>query len=236
MIHYLVPSRGRPQNAARLLMAFQATCIAETAITFCCDDDDPTLPEYKDIVESARYVNTGVTVGERIKMGPTLNKNAIKVAKAYPNDIIGFMGDDHEPQTAGWDTTIQYDLDVMKVGIWYGNDKIQGPNLPTAVAMTANIINTLGYMVLPGLVHMYIDNLWLTLGQRAGILRYRDDVIIEHLHPIAGRVAWDEGYREVNDGSVYEHDGGVFMRWQIQQSQQDIAKLIQLKENLNAAT
>jgi hypothetical protein len=232
MIHYLVPSRGRPQNAARLLMAFQATCISDTALTFCVDDDDPTLAEYKDIVESARYVNAGITVGERIRMGPTLNKNAVKVARAYPNDIVGFMGDDHLPRTAGWDTTLQYELDEMKVGIWYGNDTIQRGAIPTAVAMTANIINELGYMVLPGLIHMYIDNFWKALGDGSQTLRYRDDVIIEHIHPLAGKTAWDAGYIEVNDGKIYEHDGLLFQAYvQSQRYVDDVNKIIKLKEN-----
>lgn len=236
MIHYLVPSRGRPQNAARLLMAFQATCLAETAITFCVDGDDPMLDEYKDVVQSARYVNAGITVGgRRIKMGPTLNENAIKVARAYPDDIIGFMGDDHLPQTAGWDVKLQMDLDQAKVGIWYANDRIQGPALPTAVAMTANVINTLGYMVIPSLIHMYIDNLWRTLGERANILIYRGDIIIEHLHPIAGKVAWDAGYVEVNDGAVYAHDAAAFAVWQTLHMDDDVAKLITLREKLSEA-
>lgn len=234
MIHYLVPSRGRPQNAARLLMAFQATCINETAITFCVDDDDPTLDEYKDIVQSARYVNTGVTVGERIKMGPTLNKNAIKVARAYPNDIVGFMGDDHLPQTAGWDATLAWDLEQDKVGIWYANDTIQGPNIPTAVAMTANIINELGYMVLPDLIHMYIDNFWKALGDGAQVLRYRHDIIIEHVHPLAGKTAWDAGYVEVNDGKIYEHDGLIFQAYHgSERYASDVNKIVKLKEKLN---
>ena len=234
MIHYLVPSRGRPQNAVRLLMAFQATCLTETALTFCVDDDDPKLEEYKEIVADARYVNAGVTVGRRIKMGPTLDKNAVKVAHAYPNDIVGFMGDDHLPQTVGWDLNIATDLEEMKVGIWYGNDLIQRGDLPTAVAVTANVINTLGYMVIPGLIHMYIDNLWKSLGEGADILRYRHDVIIEHMHPIAGKVAWDDGYKEVNDDSVYNHDGRVFMEWQLRKRSLDIEQLKILKENLNA--
>lgn len=233
MIHYLVPSRGRPQNAARLLMAFQATCLTETALTFCVDDDDPTLDEYKDIVTSARHVNTGVTVGARIKMGPTLDKNAVKVARAYPNDIIGFMGDDHLPLTPGWDATLQADLDAMKVGIWYGNDTIQGPNIPTAVAMTANIINEIGYMVLPDLIHMYIDNFWKVLGDGAQVLRYRHDTIIEHVHPLAGKTPWDAGYVEVNDGKIYEHDGHVFATYMSSgRYTADVSKIIQLREKL----
>jgi hypothetical protein len=37
-------------------------------------------------------------------------------------------------------------------------------------------------------------------------LTYLEDVIIEHMHPVAGKADWDEGYREVNAQEVYSAD------------------------------
>jgi hypothetical protein len=36
------------------------------------------------------------------------------------------------------------------------------------------------------------------------------DVVIEHMHPIAGKAEWDEGYIRVNDGSMYATDAKSF--------------------------
>jgi hypothetical protein len=41
----IVPTRGRPAAATRLIEAFAATG-ATTDLVFCVDNDDPHLPEY----------------------------------------------------------------------------------------------------------------------------------------------------------------------------------------------
>ena len=41
-------------------------------------------------------------------------------------------------------------------------------------------------------------------------LHYLEEVIIEHLHPIAGKAEWDEGYKAVNAEEVYSADAKAF--------------------------
>jgi hypothetical protein len=109
------------------------------------------------------------------------------------------MGDDHVPRTAGWDATIVAHLDDPKEPrITYGDDLLQGANLPTAVFLQSKTVRALGYMCPPGMVHLYLDNFWKTLGEHLGTLGYLPEVVIEHLHPAAGKAAMDAGYREAN--------------------------------------
>ena len=44
----IVPSRGRPENAKRLVGAFLS---GGATVQFALDDDDPTLSEYEDFLE-----------------------------------------------------------------------------------------------------------------------------------------------------------------------------------------
>jgi len=37
-------------------------------------------------------------------------------------------------------------------------------------------------------------------------LRYIPEVVLEHLHPVAGKAEWDDQYREVNAPEVYSAD------------------------------
>ena len=46
--------------------------------------------------------------------------------------------------------------------------------------------------------HLYLDNFWKHLGEQTGGLRYLGDVVIEHLHPVAGKAPWDHRYAAVN--------------------------------------
>jgi hypothetical protein len=206
----IVPSRGRPENVASLIDAWR-TSRAYAELLIVVDDDDEKLGEYRDVTDEAPdWVHVRNT--PRKRLGPTLNEFATKFTDDY--DIIGFMGDDHRPRTHHWDKELARSIVSMGgVGLAYGNDLIQGVNLPTAVWMSSCIIETLGYMVPPGMIHLYLDDFWKALGMRLNRLAYVSSVVIEHMHPVAGKAAWDERYAEVNSGEMYENDGRLFQSY-----------------------
>jgi hypothetical protein len=193
----LVPTKGRPQNAARLISAWLETQ-AKAQLMFLGDEDDEKLPDYEVImrqVEGDHLVQ--MIAGPPKRIGPWLNEVAPAIVEMSPAEsVVGFMGDDHVPRTRWWDRQIFNSL-TLRPGIVYGNDLFQGPNLPTAVFMTGRIIGELGYMVPPGLQHMYLDNAWKEWGERSGSLTYLADVVIEHMHPHAGKAEGDETYGQV---------------------------------------
>lgn len=209
----IVPTRGRPKAAAELLAAYRdASVQSDTSILFAVDDDDPELRGYYDLIENLPD-GFPMMLGPRLRMGPTLNLWAERAATTWSGryDIIGFMGDDHRPRTPGWDARVSDALRPTP-GVAYGNDLIQGPSLPTAVFVSAQVIRRLGYIAPPGLTHLYLDNFWLELGHATTLL-YLGDVVFEHLHPIAGKAEWDAGYIEVNSGGTQEHDRLEFERY-----------------------
>lgn len=208
----LVPSRGRPENVARLEQAFKDTGAWDDPrchLVVCVDDDDPTLSEYVDRTESV------LVVRPRLGLVGTLNEQAhwyAHVSLLQPK-YIGFMGDDHHPGTPGWAERIRDELRDLGTGIAWGNDLFQGENLPTAVFMTVDIILTLGYMAPPCLRHLFADNAFKAWGEGIGRLRYLSDVVIEHLHPEANKSEWDEHYVRVNSGEMYAADGAAWEQY-----------------------
>lgn len=220
MLTVIVPTRGRPKNLADLWTAFAETCTGETRLFACVDADDPELPEYRRIHEAAYDDGTAdrdnprflLLVGPRLRLGGTLNMVAPYQATWAP--YLGFMGDDHRPRTRGWDSAYMAELERLGTGLVYGNDLIQGAALPTQVAMTSDIVLAAGHMVPPGAVHLWLDNAWLALGRALNAITYLPNVIVEHLHPIAGKSAWDAGYTEANADAVSEADRAVFEAWQ----------------------
>lgn len=203
----IVPSRGRPQSVALLAQAWADTD-ATAKLLLCVDNDDHTMSQYVDACEQH---GIEILVGPRRRMGPTLNEVAVRYCDSWT--AIGFMGDDHRPRTTGWDVRMLAELDRLGHGIVYGDDLIHGANLPTAVVMSASIVQTLGYMCPPGLIHLMLDNFWRDLGNGAGCLSYLPDVVIEHMHPIAAKGEWDAGYDEVNADSMYDADGATYQRY-----------------------
>jgi len=226
----IVPSRGRPQNIAALLSAWAETTTGDTELWIALDDDDPTLSESLTVCSSMEWPAEPVhpprwIVQPRLRLAGTLNALAVAAAETGQYKAIGFMGDDHRPRTKHWDAMFSAALDALGTGLVYGNDLIQGAALPTAVAMTADIIATLGYMVPPGLVHLYADTAWLELGKAIAKARYLPEVVLEHMHPIAGKAAEDAGYREANAPEQYESDRIAFENWMHDGFDADIAKL-----------
>lgn len=213
----VVPTRGRPVNAKTLLEAWADTGTTRADLMFVVDDDDPCLSEYRSVVPQ-RWL----TVGKRERLGPTLNREAMRWADTY--EVVGFMGDDHVPRTDGWDLSVLYALRRPGVRVAYGNDLLQGERLATAVFMHGDLISALGYMCPPHQIHLYLDDFWMLLGRAVG-MTYMPDTVIEHVHPVAGKTPWDAGYREVNDLSVYEHDRTAFDVYLRHVWQEELARL-----------
>jgi hypothetical protein len=192
----IVPSRHRPQNIERLIRAWADTHAGATLAIGFDDDDEKTGEEIKPLTQLADNLRVDIhwNEDEHTNMATTLNRLAVHYADHYAQ--IGFLGDDHLPRTLHWDHMIELEL-RRPVSMAYGNDLFQGVNLPTAVFMTSDIIRTLGYMSPPVFRHMWIDNVWKEWGTATGRLSYLSNVIIEHIHPQAGKADIDQGYREV---------------------------------------
>jgi hypothetical protein len=205
----IVPTRGRPDAARELAQVFADTTTGHSAIVFVVDQTDPKLEEYHEKVPPFADLIVRDTNG----MVPALNTVAGWLADDGGVFAIGFMGDDHRPRTTGWDEAYLEALRELGTGIVYGNDLFQGANLPTQCAMTSNIIRKLGFMAPPNLQHLYVDNFWRDLGNECGMLRYLPDVVVEHMHPFAGKAEMDEGYRRVNAPEVNAKDASAYSEW-----------------------
>jgi hypothetical protein len=202
----IVPSRSRPANIVRFVSAFAVTRTSGADLLVVVDDDDPCLLDYQAIALTPGRSWFRLEAQPPRRLGPTLNY----WSAGQPNyDIIGFAGDDHIMRTKHWDLCVAQALRT-RPGVAYGNDLLQGPNLPTAAFISTVLIDALGYMVPRGLIHMYLDNFWKELGMNLDALTYFNDVVIEHMHFLNGKAELDEGYKRVNAREMYAHDKRVF--------------------------
>lgn len=183
------------------------------------DDDDPEAPNYR------RYKDPRITVevGPRRRLVAATNYGV----ETHPDyEYYGSMGDDHIPMTEGWDTKLIERIESNNGwGIAYGDDLLKHEQLPTACIMSANIIQAIGYMCLPALIHLYVDDFWKELGAATGMLFYEPSVVVEHVHPFGGKVPMDEGYKESNSIANFNHDHEVFIDWKNNQKQTDIERI-----------
>jgi hypothetical protein len=240
----LVPSRNRPGTARPVADAIAQTSTADAVLAYVVDESDPTGGDYARAlgcpvvdVRAAGPADWAGLVERRVGVFRTpsktmieaLNEAAVAVVDQVRPYAVAFLGDDNRPRTAGWDARFVAELRRLGTGVVYGNDLIQGANLPTQVAMTADIIRELGWMGPPGLTHLYIDNFWYDLGERAGCLRYLPDVVIEHLHPLAGKGPVDEGYRRVNSPAAYRSGEAAYRAYAAASLDADAARVRALR-------
>lgn len=188
----IIPSRGRQAKIKDCIDQLRSTALEQVDVHVAIDDDDV----YPDI--------EGVVYEKNPRMMSVAKIN--HVAKKYQDKYkyVGYIGDDHFLLTDGWDVKIKESL--QDVGIAYGNDLLAGSNLATAVFMTTNISVWLGFMGLEGLVHFFVDNFWVDLGRKAGVLTYLEHVIVEHRHFSINKSEIDDTYRAVNNDYIFVPD------------------------------
>jgi hypothetical protein len=191
----VVPSRGRPQNIARLWSAMQATCKGDTTLLVGVDDDDPALDQYPGIYGDGRGC-AGESVHPWYHVAGGMRQvvawlNALSVPHAGEYRWVGHIGDDNVPSTPGWDVRI---MDALRdTPLAFGNDLY--PTRPPGslcchVFAQSRVITALGYFGPPSIRHMYVDVAWYAWGMGAGIT-FLPDVVIEHLHYTLGRAPFD---------------------------------------------
>lgn len=217
---WIVPSRGRPANVERLILAWDAhsTC---SDLLICVDTDD----EASDGLMVPCPTTGSITVRHRprARLGPTLNAAAMENVDRY--EALAFCGDDHLIRTPNLDGLWLDELRRLGTGMVYGDDLLQHDAFPTAVAMTSDIVRALGWMSPPGLTHLNIDVAWKRLGDALGCLSYLPDTIIEHMHPANGKANLDAGYESVNNDAMVSADGAAFARWVAEDFDADVARV-----------
>jgi len=206
----IIPTRGRPQAVSEIAAAWNETG-ATADLRFVIDNDDPAEDEYlaaiTKVMETPRSWRLHYTDGPRLRLCGSLNDAALHDAPNYR--FLAFFGDDHRPRTAGWDARLRECLSGGP-GIVYGNDLLMSERMPTAVAMTSDIVQTLGYMAPPSLVHLCLDLVWLDWGHGMERITYLDDVVIEHMHPANGKAQLDQGYEECNSPEQVSADSAAY--------------------------
>ncbi|MFI2663732.1 hypothetical protein [Micromonospora carbonacea] len=227
----IVPSRGRPESLPKVVKAWQATGAFDHAeLMFAIDDDDPSRDAY------LAHQLPCVSIRVAPRWQPMVHKlNNAAVVRATGTSPLGgfcalaFAGDDHLPRTPGWAGRYVDELRQLGTGIVYGDDGYQGERLPTQWAMTVDIVRALGRMVPAPVEHLYCDNSVLDLGRAAGCIRYLPDVLVEHMHPVAGKAVDDDQYRRVNSGDQYARDGRAYRRWLRSGLRVDAARVRELR-------
>jgi len=215
----ICPTRGRPKQCLEMVDSFLATS-KMSRLKIYLDMDDPCLYEYLDLVSG----KVPCVIDQRKTITQIINE-----AQGFAPECFGWFSvtnDDFVYKTDAWDVKLVGEIQLHGgIGIAYGNDLLQGVNMPTTSVVSREIVQALGWLQMPRLTHLFGDNVWKAIGQAAGCLHYRPDVIIEHKHYFGHKAQQDDIYKNTNSRAMYDKDGLAFHFWSTQEGIEDIRKV-----------
>lgn len=203
---------------------FRDTKRGFTELVIVVDRDDPDYEGYEGIL---RWNEVPMITAPETARGMCGALNyAFEDMSGHLGEYVGFMGDDHFPRTEGWDLDYITELEAIGgIGFVYGDDLYQHQTIPTQVAFSTAIAETLGWMVPPQFHHLFVDVVWRDLGLGIERLSYLPNTIVEHMHPLAGKVRSDKNYAIVNNSVIARHDQEAYDEYVKNDLAADVLKL-----------
>lgn len=195
-ISLLLPTRGRPDEAARFLKSVAETTTSpeHVEIIIYVDEDDATSHNIgRDDLSIKRII------GPRRTMG---HYNSECLAQST-GAVIVLVNDDMVIRTRGWDEMVRkLDMSVPdNIYLAYGNDMLKKSRLCTFPILSRRTCEVLQEPYHHAYRGAFIDYHLMDIFKRlehAGYPRvfYLDDLVFEHLHHRSGKAPMDTTYRE----------------------------------------
>lgn len=137
---------------------------------------------------------------------------------------IGLLQDDLLPITSNWDGLLVKSLNgwnLASASDGRGSGRMHG-----AIAWSGELARTMGWITPPGFRHLFVDDVWETLGRETSCWTFREDVITHHLNQTYG-AAPDETAIRIR--SHHEHDEAIFKTWLASDKDECVRKIVDLR-------
>lgn len=188
-------TKNRPDRIQEMIKSFYETRQSElTQIVYCLDTKDKNLEKYYSVLGENIIIMANPNY-----QTPMFNLIAKELFKDF--DYYGLVNDDHIFRTKGWDTELVKTVEEKGNGwgiahancLWHDSDIVC--RHPSCFVFSNKIIRLLDYAIYPELRHYKIDTYLRDLTEPLGLLFFREDVIIEHMHVHVGKAEMDENYK-----------------------------------------
>lgn len=229
---WLLPSLDRPHLLEEFFKAYRES-EGSTPGLVLVDKEDPQKELYLkiDYPQDWRLVLTdAVTMGDKVR-------EVWNEIKDY--EWVGILNDDHRPRTKGWDQKVLSQITGTNVVAtndgWVAPHRIAG-----AICFSGGFLRALGYMFLSGQHHLFSDDVWAHVSNRAQAGRLLMDVLVEHDHAYKNEKLRDKTFTLINgekglvngqgEGGFWPGDKKVFEEWHSTgQAERDAQKILDLQ-------
>ena len=192
VISLLCPTRNRPANVIRMTDSAlsMASSPDDVEFAFYCDDDAPgSVPE---IIADGPGVK--VVTGPRIVLSDMWNK----CFEACTGQIAMQCDDEAVFRSPGWDAQVRDAFDAIpdRIAFVHGSDGHQPPTFGALGFLSREWVQAAGRFTPPYFSCDYGDTWINDVANAIGRRVFVPGLVIEHLHPIAGKAQWDETHGE----------------------------------------
>lgn len=194
MISLLIPTRGRPQNIARLVESVVQTAASDGwEIVWCADEDDlPTIEAIRALDPEHHQLLIG------LRAIPSVRWNEAWVHAR--GDIFGLFGDDCVWKAPGWDQMVEeaFRRYPDRLALVYGPDGFRNELHASHPFISRAWSELFGRVLVEHFGHDWSDT-WLNdVAEACGRRHYIPEMWIQHMHPDDPNlgVEQDDIYRE----------------------------------------
>ena len=214
----VIPTRDRPHNAQRAFEQLKKVSVESDFLMIINEDQFEMYSSIKHIP----FYDVPSELGSIGKVNYVL-EDSPSILSQY--QTITGIDDDCMVTTPEWDAHLLAPIKRRGYGISYGNDTMQGENLPTKVMISTNILKPLGFWAPPVLTHLFADNFWKELGTALAALTYFPNVMMEHWHYLNGKAPIDELYQSIYRAGEMENAQDAFTGYMKEDFARDVERV-----------
>lgn len=204
---WILASRGRVENIKRFLDKWKET-VATTPVYFRIDECDPDIENYQKLSYPSNWT---IVIGKRCRLGGAMNE----LFQNHPDrDWYGLLADDLIPQTKFWDVRL---IEAAgKSFISQANDLTRKPQNCCHPVIGGDLVRAAGWFALPDCTHYCVELPWKEVTKRnPKVLKYLEDVIVEHAHWRFDKAEFDSTYEETKPLKHIDHS--IWENWRVSQ-------------------
>jgi len=230
-ISFLIPTRNRPNGMEDFAVSVDNTTKNHENIEIIFgfhENDIDSKQKAEDLSKRLKISIRGEVISEYSDGKPHLPFlwNQVYMKSKYP--ILGFFGDDVIFRTPGWDEEVRGEFERNKTVMVSCNDvHVQKGLVATLFFTHKHVHEAMGFYLNERFRRWYPDTYWDYIFRKAGRLKYRDDLITEHMHPDAFPDRLDETYRRMEDLK-----NGDKKYWSTKENQNDMNKKVEILRKL----
>lgn len=203
---WLLPSRRRPESLINFFAAATATGMKTGGLILIHEDEMDEMQERYLEIKLPPGWSWWTTKGEGYA---AKCQEVIADEQTKDYDWIGILADDLQPETPDWDGRLIARIDGTNLVA--ANDGWQSPKrMNGAHVFSRPLLDAIGYFSPPGMAHLFVDDIWETLGSDTGCITWEMGVMVRHRH---ASMTGNKDSTVAKVKSFWPNDEAVFRTW-----------------------